>query len=53
MKLQRRLAELIPHGSLARHYSWMFLGEGMGYLLRGVYFVLIARLLGVPQYGWS
>ena len=27
------------------------LGQGMGYLLRAVYFVLIARLLGVLQYG--
>jgi O-antigen/teichoic acid export membrane protein len=29
----------------------MFAGQGMGYLLRAVYFVLIARLLGVLQYG--
>ena len=27
------------------------MGQGMGYLLRAVYFVLIARLLGVLQYG--
>jgi O-antigen/teichoic acid export membrane protein len=29
----------------------MFAGQGTGYLLRAVYFVLIARLLGVLQYG--
>ena len=29
----------------------MFAGQGMSYLLRAVYFVLIARLLGVLQYG--
>jgi O-antigen/teichoic acid export membrane protein len=51
VRLSRRLAEIVPRGSLARHSSWMFIGEGMGYALRAVYFVLIARLLGVLQYG--
>jgi O-antigen/teichoic acid export membrane protein len=46
-----RLAKNVPEGSFARHFGWMFLGQGMGYVLRGVYFVLIARLLGVLQYG--
>jgi O-antigen/teichoic acid export membrane protein len=44
-------ARLVPRSSLARHFGWMFAGQGMGYLLRAVYFVLIARLLGVLQYG--
>ena len=44
-------AKLMPRSSLARHFGWMFAGQGMGYLLRAVYFVLIARLLGVLQYG--
>lgn len=46
-----RVAKLAPKGSLARNFGWMFVGQGMGYLLRAVYFVLIARLLGVLQYG--
>jgi O-antigen/teichoic acid export membrane protein len=45
------IAKLVPKGSLTRHFGWMFLGQGMSYLLRAVYFVLIARLLGVLQYG--
>ncbi len=40
-----------PDGSLRRNVGWMFLGQGSGYLLRAVYFVMIARLLGVVQYG--
>lgn len=37
--------------SLVRNTGWMFLGQGLGIGLRGVYFVVIARLLGVMQYG--
>jgi O-antigen/teichoic acid export membrane protein len=51
MKLRSALTKFAPNGSFARHAGWMFLGQGTGYLLRAVYFVLIARLLGVLQYG--
>lgn len=37
--------------SLVRNTGWVFLGQGLGIGLRGVYFVVIARLLGVVQYG--
>jgi len=40
-----------PAGSLRRSFGWMFLGQGTNYVLRVVYFVLIARALGVVQYG--
>ena len=40
-----------PGGVFRAPFGWMFVGQGMGYVLRGVYFVLIARLLGVLQYG--
>jgi O-antigen/teichoic acid export membrane protein len=36
---------------LRRNVGWMFVGQGAGYVLRIVYFVLIARALGVTQYG--
>jgi O-antigen/teichoic acid export membrane protein/GT2 family glycosyltransferase len=36
---------------LRSNVGWMFVGQGSGYLLRVVYFVLIARALGVAQYG--
>jgi O-antigen/teichoic acid export membrane protein len=51
VKLWSGVAKFAPSGSVARHAGWMFVGQGMGYLLRAVYFVLIARLLGVLQYG--
>ena len=37
--------------SLAHNTGWAFLGQALGIGLRGVYFVIIARLLGVVQYG--
>ena len=43
--------KLTPQGSLRRNVGWMFIGQGIGYFLRLVYFILIARLLGVVQYG--
>jgi O-antigen/teichoic acid export membrane protein len=51
VKWWTRVTTIVPEGSFARHFGWMFLGQGMGYLLRAVYFILIARLLGVLQYG--
>jgi O-antigen/teichoic acid export membrane protein len=51
MNFWQKAAKMAPDGSFARHFGWMFLGQGMGYLLKGAYFVLIARLLGATQYG--
>ena len=45
------ISKFLPKGKLARHFGWMFFGEGLNYFLRAAYFVLIARLLGVLQYG--
>jgi O-antigen/teichoic acid export membrane protein len=38
-------------GSLARNASWMFLGQGMSFVVQAAYFILLARLLGSQQYG--
>jgi O-antigen/teichoic acid export membrane protein/glycosyltransferase involved in cell wall biosynthesis len=38
-------------GSLKSSVGWMFIGQCSGYVLRVVYFVLIARALGVVDYG--
>ena len=51
MNWRIRVARIVPEGSFARHFGWMFVGQGTSYVLRAVYFVLIARLLGVLQYG--
>jgi O-antigen/teichoic acid export membrane protein len=37
--------------SLARNASWMLIGQGFSFLLQAAYFVLLARLLGVREYG--
>ncbi|HTV53804.1 MAG TPA: oligosaccharide flippase family protein [Terriglobia bacterium] len=42
---------LRPKSSLAQDTGWLLLGQGLGYGLRLVYFIVIARLLGVLQYG--
>ena len=46
LELQR-----IRESSMARNAGWMMLGQGGGFLLQAVYFVLIARLLGPSEYG--
>ena len=44
--------QLKPAGTLASNAAWIFLGQGLGYSLRVVYFIAVARLLGVLQYGF-
>ncbi len=41
----------IRGSSIARNAGWMVLGQGSGFLLQSVYFILIARLLGPFEYG--
>jgi len=41
----------IRNSSLARNAGWMMFGQCMGYVLQAGYFVILARLLGVVQYG--
>ena len=37
--------------TLAHNAGWMLLGQGTNLLLQAAYFILLARLLGVQQYG--
>jgi O-antigen/teichoic acid export membrane protein len=37
--------------TLGRNTVWMFLGQGLRLLIQAAYFVIIARSLGVEQYG--
>ncbi len=41
----------IRGSSIARNAGWMVLGQGSGFLLQSIYFILIARLLGPVEYG--
>lgn len=46
-----RFIPSFKQGSLARNASWMFLGQGMSFVVQAAYFILLARLLGSQQYG--
>lgn len=41
----------LRQNSLARGAAWVLAGQGANVLLRAAYFILLARLLGVSQYG--
>jgi O-antigen/teichoic acid export membrane protein len=41
----------IRSSSLTYNAGWMMAGSGLGYILQGIYFVILARLLGALQYG--
>ncbi|MEB3181431.1 MAG: oligosaccharide flippase family protein [Nostocaceae cyanobacterium] len=41
----------IKQSSLARHTLWMFISRGLRIFAQAFYFVIIARVLGVEQYG--
>jgi O-antigen/teichoic acid export membrane protein len=46
-----RELQRIRESAMARNAGWMVLGQGGGFMLQSVYFVLIARLLGPSEYG--
>jgi O-antigen/teichoic acid export membrane protein len=41
----------VRYGSLAHNAGWMFIGQGISVLCQGIYFILLARLLGAIEYG--
>jgi O-antigen/teichoic acid export membrane protein len=41
----------IRSNPMARNAGWMVAGQGIGFVLQAVYFILIARLLGAYEYG--
>ena len=41
----------LKQSRLLKNTVWMFLGQGMRYVLRAAYFLIIPRALGVEQYG--
>jgi O-antigen/teichoic acid export membrane protein len=36
---------------LVRNAAWLFAGQGFSFLIQGMYFIVLARLLGTTQYG--
>jgi O-antigen/teichoic acid export membrane protein len=36
---------------LVQNAAWLFAGQGLSFVVQGVYFVVLARLLGTTQYG--
>ena len=51
MKLLSARIRIPPAGSIARQAGWVFVGQGITYLLQVLYFVILARMLGVREYG--
>jgi O-antigen/teichoic acid export membrane protein len=49
-RLQREWKR-VRYSPLARNAGWMMVGQCAGYALQAVYFVMLARLLGVVEYG--
>src|SRR5580700_6084497 len=45
-----RLQKLKDH-RVSRNASWVFAGQGANFVLQAAYFILLARVLGVKQYG--
>jgi O-antigen/teichoic acid export membrane protein len=45
------LAGKLRRHKTARNASWMLVGQGANFFLQAAYFVLLARLLGVTEYG--
>jgi O-antigen/teichoic acid export membrane protein len=37
--------------TLVKNAGWLFAGQGLSFVVQGVYFVVLARLLGTSQYG--
>lgn len=42
---------ILRQSSLARNAGWMVIGHGLNIFLQAAYFILLARLLGVREYG--
>src|ERR1700678_1262394 len=49
-RILKRLEKMGQH-QVSRNAAWIFLGQGANVLLQAGYFVLLARLLGVKEYG--
>ncbi len=41
----------LKNHKISRNASWLLLGQGANFLLQAAYFVLLARVLGVKEYG--
>jgi O-antigen/teichoic acid export membrane protein len=51
MRLVRNEYLKLRESKLFRNTGWMVAGQGTGFLLQAVYFIMLARLLGATQYG--
>jgi O-antigen/teichoic acid export membrane protein len=50
LRLLEKLRGLRKHW-VARKASWLLFGQGVNFFIQAVYFILLARLLGVNEYG--
>src|SRR5882757_3165877 len=47
----QRLWERLRNSALAKNAAWLFAGQGLSVVTQGVYFIVLARLLGASQSG--
>lgn len=51
LKVARNRLRRLWASSLARNTGWMLVGQGLNLVFQAGYFILLARLLGVKEYG--
>jgi O-antigen/teichoic acid export membrane protein len=51
MNILRKEVHRICASSFARNAGWMFAGQSLSVICQGIYFILLARLLGASEYG--
>jgi len=47
----RKQWKRLQNSTLAKNAAWLFAGQGLSFITQGVYFIVLARLLGASQYG--
>jgi O-antigen/teichoic acid export membrane protein len=51
IKVIIRQLQKIKESKLARNAGWILVGQGLSFVVQGLYFIVLARLLGSHQYG--
>lgn len=50
-RMIRTFINRAKNSTLVRNAGWLFAGQGLSFAMQGLYFVLLARLLGSTQFG--
>ena len=47
----KRYWQRFQESTLAKNAAWLFMGQGLSFVLQAGYFIVLARLLGSTEYG--